>query len=380
MIRRWVPVAKHLSRLTCTRILWLGLLAVHAATTGLSAQDTVAVSGEVTCSACVITFDTVATIGGLDGPGLHQISFYSVVAVDRRGRIHIAESGGQPEISVFDATGEFLRTLGGRGEGPGEYRDVAHIDIGPEYIHVFDWRRGRTLLDHDFNAVEVHRFPAVVVETFVTDSDEVVWVGDVPTSASVGHRIHTLGPTGEIRSFGGDRSAYLGPSGPSPVVTGDSETLWTVDRSTSRLTRWDLSPEPEVGRVFERTVEEFERANPDGPWPPARHAGIMVDDSGLWIVWNSKDPEWTQRRAPMSPPPEVPPRRVWEGWVELVDPSTGQTLARHRSDGFIKGFADGSRYLVGYYETDGGVPYIHLLAPRVSTPPSSPWNKSPLHS
>lgn len=106
-----------------------------------------------------------------------------------------------------------------------------------------------------------------------------------------------------------------------------------------------------------------------GPWPPARHAGIMVDDSGLWIVWNSKDTEWTQRRAPMSPPLEVPPRRVWEGWVELVDPSTGRTLARHRSDGFIKGFADGSRYLVGYCETDRGVPYIHLLAPKVSKPP-----------
>ena len=358
----WLP------RLIPSGSLSLGFLAVLAATPGLSAQDTVTVSGEVTCSACVITFDTVVTIGGLDGPGLHQITQYADVAVDRRGRIYVVDFM-QPEIAVFDATGEFIRTLGRRGEGPGEYRDVAHINTGPEYIHVFDRYRGRTLLDHDLNVVDMHRFPADVVETFVTDSDEVVWVGDVPTSASVGHRIHTLGPTGEIRSFGGDRSNYRGPSGVSPVVTGDSGTLWTVDRSTSRLTRWDLSPEPKVGRVFERTVEEFERANPDGPWPPAIHAGIMVDDSGLWIVWNSKDPEWTERRAPMSPPPEVPPRRVWEGWVELVDPSTGRTLARHRSDGFITGVAHGSRYLVGYYETDRGVPYIHLLAPRVSTPP-----------
>lgn len=358
-------MAKDLARLTPIGTLSLGLLAVHAATTGLSAQDTVTVSGEVTCSACVITFDTVATIGGLDGPGLHQISLYSVVAVDRRGRIQIAEPE-QPEIAVFDATGEYLRTLGGRGDGPGEYRDVAHIDVGPQYIHVFDRRRGRTLLDHDFNVADVHRFPAVVVETFVTDSDDVVWVGDVPTSASVGHRIHILGASGRIRSLGGDRSAYLGPSGFPPAVTGDGETLWTVERKTSRVTRWDLSPEPKVGRVFERTVEEFERAGPDGPWPRATHAGIMFDDSGLWIVWNARDPEWTERRAPMSPPPQVPPRRVWEGWVELVDPASGRTLARHRSDGFIKGAAGGSRYLVGYYETEGGVPYIHLLAPKVS--------------
>lgn len=144
-------------------------------------------------------------------------------------------------------------------------RDSAGVLVATtsEYIHIFDRYRGRTLLDHDLNVVDMHRFPADVVETFVTDSDEVVWVGDVPTSASVGHRIHTLGPAGELRSFGGDRSAYLGPSGASPVVTGDTETLWTVDRNTSRVTRWDLSPEPKVGRVFERTVEEFERADPN---------------------------------------------------------------------------------------------------------------------
>ena len=180
------------------RITWkLGfiLLAVHAATTGLSAQDTVAVSGEVTCSACVITFDTVATIGGLDGPGLHQISFYSVVAVDRRGRIHIAEQRGAARDLGVRCHGRVPSDSWGSRRRPRRVQETsAHIDIGPEYIHVFDWRRGRTLLDHDFNVVEVHRFPAVVVETFVTDSDEVVWVGDVPTSASVGHRIHISWP------------------------------------------------------------------------------------------------------------------------------------------------------------------------------------------
>ena len=117
------------------------------------------------------------------------------------------------------------------------------------------------------------------------------------------------------------------------------------------------------------------------PGLPLIHAGIMKDDRGLWIVWNSRDPEWTERRAPMSPPPfSVPPRRVWEGRVELVDPATGLTLARHRSDGFIKGAADGSRYLVGYYETNGGVPYFTCLrrrypvgvGPGTMTCPASP--------
>ena len=135
-----------------------------------------------------------------------MISLYSVVAVDRRGRIHIAEPQ-QPEISVFDATGEYLRTLGGRGTALASSGMSRTSMSAPSSSMSSDRRRGRTLLDHDFNVVDVHRFPGVVDETFVTDSDDVVWmVGDVPMSASVGHRIHILGLSGEIRAFGGDRS------------------------------------------------------------------------------------------------------------------------------------------------------------------------------
>ncbi len=361
-------------RRTCTAL--LGLLAFHAATTGLSAQDTVTVSGEVTCGDCVITLDTVATIGGLDGPGLHMITHYADVAVDRRGRIHVADFM-QPEIAVFDSTGAFLRTLGGRGEGPGEYDVVFHINVGPEYIHVFDRNRGRTLLDHDFEVIDTHRFPGLVSETIVTDADEVVWLGDVPSRTSVGHRIHILGLSGAIASFVDDRSVYRGTAGPAPVVAGDAETLWTVERGNNRLTRWDLRPEPRAERVFERTVAEFVNANPDGGWPLTAHAGVMLDDTGLWIAWNARDPEWTDpersdpdSRAPR-PVPQVPPRKARDGWVELVDPSTGRTLARRRFDGFISGVAHGSGYLAGYHETDAGVPYIHLLRPIVSGLPSN---------
>ncbi len=115
----------------------------------LSAQDTVTVAGDdLICIDCVITLDTVVTIGGLDGPGLDVIQQSSKVAVDRQGRILVYWSR-VPRISVFDSTGVFLRTIGGPGEGPGEYALVVHVDAGPRYIHVFDMRR-RTLLDYEF--------------------------------------------------------------------------------------------------------------------------------------------------------------------------------------------------------------------------------------
>ena len=47
----------------------LVIAVISAATTRTTAQDTITVSGEVTCRECLIVLDTVITIGGLDGPG-----------------------------------------------------------------------------------------------------------------------------------------------------------------------------------------------------------------------------------------------------------------------------------------------------------------------
>ena len=103
----------------------------------LSGQDTVVVSGEVSCDICRITWDTVATIGGLDGPGVDVVTWESRVAVDRLSRVLISVYF-IPEVSVFDSKGTFLRTFGRSGEGPGEYFGISHVGPGPQCLHVID--------------------------------------------------------------------------------------------------------------------------------------------------------------------------------------------------------------------------------------------------
>ena len=241
---------------------FLALAGVLACAATLSAQDTVSVSGEVSCGGCRISWDTVATIGGLDGPGLDPVMAYSRVAVDRAGRILVGVYS-IPEISVFDSAGVFVRAIGGWGEGPGEYQFLGHVDVGPDHIHVFDMR-GRTLLDYDLEFVRRDVFPRQFSHSYVMDSDDIVFTGDLPTEATVGHALHILRRTGEIESFGGDGSVYRGPrSSNTSLIAGDGETAWVVESRANRLVRWDLVPEPKVGRVFERQVEEFDRHNPD---------------------------------------------------------------------------------------------------------------------
>lgn len=336
---------------------------VIIAANGVSAQETLTVSGDVSCEACMITLDTIVTIGGLDGPGLHVVSRGASVAVDHLGRILIGHHR-YPEIAVFDTTGTFLRTVGGEGEGPGEFQIVLHIDAGPRYIQVFD-SRGRTLFDYDFRVVRTDRFGGQVGNSFVTAFDDVVLTGDIRTTASVGHPLHILRPSGEIVSVGADNRVYRGRTTEqlSPVA-GDARSAWVVHNYPNRLTRWDLDGHPEAAVVLERVVEEFNRHDPELS-PTSRNHGAMLDAHGLWILWSAPDPRWKPTKDPRGQT-AVPREQRLDSWLDLVDPQTGRTLARYRDDQVLSRFANGSRYLVRYRESEAGIAYLTLLRPRLS--------------
>ena len=352
-------------RIACILLLSLG--AAHAKVTCLRAQEPEEVSGEVTCAECVITLDTIVTIGGLVGPGVESVSPFSHVAVDRRGRILLWNSR-EAEVVVFDSTGTYQRTIGGRGFGPGEYQSISHIGVGPRYIHVFEYHMGRTMLDHDFQVVRTDRFPGEVRSAAMLSDDVAVFFTSVPTPGSADHELHVLRPSGEMASYGYDgrvHSREQTPRATSPSVAGRGETVWAVPWEVNRLVRWDLAPEPKIGKVFDRRVAEFDEGGDE--FAPAAIGSGMLDDQGLWLVWHTADLDW---RGP--PPPlearlhEIDIVQLRDGWLDLVDPGTGRTLARSHHDGVFVGFAGGSRYVIGYEETEAGVPFLHLLEPRLS--------------
>ena len=64
------------------------------------------------------------------GPPGGYLGNIDAVAADSRGNIYILD-GTTQEIQVFDAEGGYLRTLGGRGQGPGEFREALGPAIAP---------------------------------------------------------------------------------------------------------------------------------------------------------------------------------------------------------------------------------------------------------
>jgi len=64
------------------------------------------------------------SIGVLNGPDEYQFGFVSNIAVDNQGGIYVFD-GQAPALRYYNADGVYVRTVGGQGEGPGEYQDAA---------------------------------------------------------------------------------------------------------------------------------------------------------------------------------------------------------------------------------------------------------------
>ena len=105
---------------------------------------------------------TVRTTGGPRFPGelftyeeiltLHQdptvpgsvLTRPAILTRDGSGAFYVADTGSN-RISVFDAGGRFVRTLGSAGEGPGQWMNLLLQGIEGGVVHTIDFARGRLI-------------------------------------------------------------------------------------------------------------------------------------------------------------------------------------------------------------------------------------------
>ncbi len=59
------------------------------------------------------------------------------IVVDEQGRVFIADNQ-QHSILVFDADGNFVATIGRKGQGPGEFQDINAITANSNRLYIFD--------------------------------------------------------------------------------------------------------------------------------------------------------------------------------------------------------------------------------------------------
>jgi hypothetical protein len=100
------------------------------------------------------------SLGGAQVEGPTQFSRIQGMLVDPAGRLWIAD-GQSNELRIFEADGTHWKTLGGRGQGPGEFLQLQVLGlVGGERVVV--WDRGnarRTVFDLEGEIVEANRLP-----------------------------------------------------------------------------------------------------------------------------------------------------------------------------------------------------------------------------
>lgn len=92
-------------------------------------------------------------IGVLEGPEDYQ--FHGITALLRLpDGLILVGNGGTNEVRLYDSRGRFMRSFGGAGGGPGEFRAISGFAVVESSLLVYDARQGR-LTRFDLNGGSV---------------------------------------------------------------------------------------------------------------------------------------------------------------------------------------------------------------------------------
>ena len=89
------------------------------------------------------------SIGVAEGDERYMFSRVNGITRTRTGNFFVTDGGREPALKLFDSTGQFIRRLGRRGNGPGEFEyltspfayrgdSIAVWDLGQRRINVYD--------------------------------------------------------------------------------------------------------------------------------------------------------------------------------------------------------------------------------------------------
>ncbi len=161
-------------------------------------------------------------------------------AVDAAGNVWVTDTGND-RIQVFTLAGEFVRTVGSQGKGPGQFDEPVGIDIGPDgAIYVADMYNKR---------VQVLNPDGIFRSEFVVEGWGGLEVTDKPYLRVLRDgRIAVSVPSANVvRLYRGDGTAAgVIVSGGEPLVRpyGMAETadgkLWVVEGGSARLRLFEI--------------------------------------------------------------------------------------------------------------------------------------------
>jgi 6-bladed beta-propeller protein len=315
----------------------------------ITPMDTLIVSD--TCSRCELELEPIAILGGVDLP--FEFGSTTSLAVSSDGR-YLAKPLVEGELAVFDAAGQFETTVGREGDGPGEFRAIREVAMGPaDTVYVLESGGLVTRLGPDLRYVD-----RIILEQSKPNGWTVLPSGDIAvvsvpfSTATPPNRVHVVNRDGNVRtSFAraprsydpfADYNETAGVLSPSRRYGG----LW--------FSKWNeyvlqLFVDGQPRKVLTRDVDWFRpwegvEEDRNAPRRPTLEAVSERDDGLLTVVVTVADANWEQTRAGIvrelgggeQRADALPRRLMWDSVVEIIDPEAGAILAVARSDDYLR--------------------------------------------
>ncbi|TVQ03168.1 MAG: hypothetical protein EA359_10305 [Balneolaceae bacterium] len=126
-------------RLLTIYVLWIAIPFVVFLSCSRSEQPDIQASERLR----TVIMESDLVIGSEDQPPDHQLGQALSVRTDSDGNIYISDLASLT-IKVFDSDGHYIRSLGGRGRGPGEFQMIEFMELTPEG-HLVIMDRGNLL-------------------------------------------------------------------------------------------------------------------------------------------------------------------------------------------------------------------------------------------
>jgi len=267
--------------------------------------------------------------------GAPEYLFQRVAGVRRLGdgRIVVADRG-HSTVRVFDATGRHVVTLGGEGQGPGEFSWIGHLSVrGPDTLVVYDaglYRITRMLttgaLIGTTSIRDAGAGPELYVGTYANGDAALAWIGEAggtpdeprPDRWRIGRYEADGALLAEVGAAVGMRRMDRGPVPFSPFLHAFLVRDSVVHTDGQDATLHVLGADGT--RVREITVD-MPRAEPRRAWATLR-AELARRGESRQLEWTPDAPE----SAPLPQVAEVLLDDLERFWLKGYDPATDSHL------------------------------------------------------
>lgn len=348
---------------------------------GCSSQTSDLLPDKVACDSCNISADTIVTIRGENVP-------WPVTAVvqNHRGGYVLFSSAALP--TVFDSQGVFLRTIGRRGQGPGEMRmALSGWVLPPDSFAVLETFGTTHVFGPEFEYARSLIVPIPIIHSVLVRNwpDAVLISGSIDTPDLFGVPFHLVDfsepPARIADSFGAIPDEVIPPyEGMAftayELSAGEGDTWWSARSRTYTLSEW--SGTNERIRTIERRPKWFSEPSdmmiggPNTPPSPAV-TGLFIDARNiLWVFARVASPEWPKAHsraqlyegATEVPGDAVDTEYLYRSRVEAIDPERKVLLATHAFNSEMTSVLSGG--MAAFAVTDDGVPEVHIVQLRLN--------------